>query len=177
MTRRQAFTFVELLVAVVVLAILTLAVLPEADAEVKEQGKNAALRFEADVFYARSASVARSDDPIVIKMDQANQRYWLARQSDPSTAITHPQSGAPYVVQLGPTSDAGFDRVLIHGFDFGGDDELRFDGTGATDQDAAAVVQFKSGTADYEVGVYSASADTTISNKFLRDLTAQPGGT
>ena len=176
MTRRHAFTYVELLVAVVVLAILTIAAFPEAGAEAKEQGKNAALRFEADVFYARSASVARPDDPIVIKIDQANNRYWLARASDPTTAIAHPQSGDPYVVQFGATGGETFDDVQIYAYDFDGDDVLAFDGTGSTDQGTAAVVQFKSGTAEYEVSVNSASADTTISNKIIRNLTVSEGG-
>jgi len=178
MSARRAYTFIEITIVMVVAAILAVVAFSDSKSAADEEGMSAAVMFESDVEFARAGSIARPDDPIVIKLDAVNEKYWLANKSDEDTPILHPVSGKPYVVRFGPGGKAGVRSVSIHACDFGGDDVISFDGMGNLDQATPAVVQFSSGTARYEVSVAPASANCTIHREFTMtlDQPAEGGG-
>jgi len=149
------------MIVLVVVAIITIAAVPDGDSEAKEEGRHACMRFEADISYARSLSIARPDDPAILKLDGDNNRYWLARASLPDTPITHPQTGEPYLVQYGPGGNQGFTHVQMLACDFGGDGVLGFDAFGGTDQQTDAILQLSSAGANYEIAVAPVTADVT----------------
>jgi hypothetical protein len=161
----------EMTMVAVVAAIVISAVVTTIDGGKKGQADLAGDGFEADVAYARNLSITRPDDPIVIKVDPSANRYWLAASSAPDTPIIHPQTGSPYVVQFGPSGKSSYQHVNIVAYDFGGDNILRFDGTGSTDQATPAVLQLSSDGAEYEVNVAPASAETTTNSEFTMELT------
>jgi len=177
MNRRAAFTYIELTIVTVVVAILFLAAMPDGDTVANQQGLEFVHRFEGDVAYARSMSVAQPADPVVIKVDGTNNRYWLARASAPDTPILHPNTHQPFLVQAGPGGDRGFEYVQISGIDFDGDDILGFDSTGSTDQDTTAVMQVVSGSSSYESTVDSQSGGTTSQEGYSFSLGGGGGGT
>lgn len=171
MYKRSAFTYIELGIVAVVVMILFVAALPDGDTAAKQQGIELARRFEADVAYARSLSVAQPDDPALIQVDGANNRYWLARASAPTVPVLHPRTKKPYLVQAGPGGDMGLEDVTIVALDFNGDQILQFDSLGSTDQDTIAVLQISSGDGEYEVSISPTTSDTTTEMQFSRDLT------
>ncbi len=176
MTQARAFTYIEFLCVVVVVAIVTLVATPDDETETNEQGRLAADLFETDVAFARSKSIARPDDPIVIKVDATLNRYWLAHSSSPDTPLPHPRDGRPYEVRFGPGGKVGMDQVQIIASDFGGDGTLKFDGTGGLDQSTSALLQLTSGDASYEVAVAPASSISKVTDSLSVNLNGGDGG-
>jgi hypothetical protein len=173
MTVRKAYTCIELMMVVLVVAIVISVSLSNEDNVGKEKARVAAERFESDVAYARRASIARPDDPIVIKLDAENNRYWLAAASSPDTPIEHPVSGKPYLVNLGMSYLNETSGVQLVAADFGGDAVLGFDGTGTMDQATPAVFQLTAGGAEYEVLVAPAGGHPTVNSKFTQILVGE----
>lgn len=162
MHRHAAITLIEIMIVIVILAILALAVLPGMNVTIQAQADRAATLLESDVAYARSLSIARPDNPALIKIDADAHRYWVARVSAPDTPLPHPQTGQPMLRQLGAAGDAGFEEVEIVGFDFAGDAILAFDSTGGTDQETPAILQFAAGGVVFEVRVDPILSKVTI---------------
>ena len=164
MGRHSAFTFIELLIVIVIMAILAVAAMPDPITEAKEQGRSACMRFEADVIYARSLSIARPDDLASIVVDEEADTYQLERASQPGIAVLHPLTGKPFVRAFGPGGDPGLEHVGIVYYAFEGDDgKLGLDALGGTDQETPAVLRFESAGATYEVSVSPVAARVNIS--------------
>jgi prepilin-type N-terminal cleavage/methylation domain-containing protein len=170
MNNRRAFTYVELMIVIVVAAILTLVALSGSDAGAQQQGELAGERFAADVVYARSLCIARPDDPVIVKVDAAANRYWVARAATPDTPITHPQTKQAYMVSFGTTGNSGLDRVQIVATDLGGDAVLGFDASGSTDQQTPAILHLNSAGQNYEIAVQPAAVATSTMKEFSVQL-------
>jgi len=179
MNRKKAYTYVELSIVSVVVAILFVTAIPDEDSAAKEQGEQWTRRFEADVAYAQSLSIADPLDPVVINVDVPNNHYWLARSSDPTTPILHPRTKKSYVVQSGSTGTDGLEYVKLVATDLGGDTILKFDPLGGTDQNTTALFQIVAGKTDYEVAVSPVSGKSTTQGGYSRVLTGtiNPDGT
>jgi len=151
--RRSAFTVYEVLVASIIFAILAgLALNSAAQVEGNEIEAGGRL-FHSMVEYAQSASITRSDVGYLVKVDSDAEKFWLATAAAPNTPITHPVTRKPFVVQLGNGSPQGLTAIQITGYDLGGDNVVRFDGTGAMDQDTPATIEFGIGSERYEIEV------------------------
>lgn len=170
MANRKAYSCIELMMVVMVVAIVIAFSLSGEDNVGKEKARLAAEKFEADVAYARRASIARPDDPVVIKLDEANNRYWLASASTPNTPLAHPMSGDPYIVNLGTGPSGEPQDVQLVAADFGGDAVLGFSATGTTDQATEAVLQLTASGAEYEVLVAPAGGQSTVNTNFTKNL-------
>ncbi|HKQ50608.1 MAG TPA: hypothetical protein VJZ71_21235 [Phycisphaerae bacterium] len=170
MANRKAYTCIELMMVVLVVSIVIAFSLSGEDNAGKEKARLAAEKFESDVAYARRASIARPDDPIVIKLDEANNRYWLASASSPNTPLTHPMSGDPYIVNLGTGASGEPQDVQLVAADFGGDAVLGFSATGTTDQATEAVLQLTASGAHCEVLVAPAGGQSTVNTKLTKNL-------
>lgn len=166
----RAFTMIEMMIAVVVVAILTVIALPDEESESAHEGKLASERLDGDLAYARSCSIAFPDDPMIIKFDCQNNRYWIARKASPNTPVLHPATNEPCLVQFGPDGDADCHNVTLVGVGLDGDDELGFETTGGIDQSAPAVIQLRSGNANYELTVAPAAASSSAVAGFWTEL-------
>jgi prepilin-type N-terminal cleavage/methylation domain-containing protein len=172
MNRHPGFTYAELMVVVVIMAIVSLVALSTGDAAATEQGRLAAELFAADVEYVRSLAIARPDDPVIIKVNATGNKYWLARAATPDTPITHPQTHQPYVVSFGPTGNTGLKHVQLLAYDLAGDSILGFNSLGTTDQQTSAVLQVSSSGQKYEVTVDSIASKTKVTRGATKVLQA-----
>jgi hypothetical protein len=163
------------MVVVVIMAIVSLAVLSTSNAAATEEGRLASEMFASDVEYARSLAIARPDDPVIMKVDAAANKYWLARASAPDVPITHPFTKKPYVVSFGANGTTGLKRVQITAYDFSGDSVLGFNALGTTDQATDAVMQVASAGQAYEITVQPVGVKTTV-HKGLTKALAVPAG-
>ena len=175
MRRHPAFSYLELAVVATVIGIFLIMAIPDEDGAAKEQGRQFCLKFEADAAYARSMTIAQPGDPVIIKVDGANNRYWLARASAPDVPIMHPWKGQAYVVQCGPDGDGGLEHVAIVAVNFDGDEILGFDTMGSTDQEGAAMVQVSAGGAAFEVSVLPVQANSEVRSEHTEDLGQEAG--
>ena len=131
-TIRAAFTFVELMIVVVVAAILTLAAWPDRDADEASALDAASDALEGDIQYARSLAILDPDDPVVLKADPATQRYWIAKASSPDTPVENPATGKPYVVQFGTAEDDMRSSLKLSADALGATNTLTFTSSGET---------------------------------------------
>ncbi len=166
----RAFTLIEMMIVVVVVAILTALALPDEGSSAALEGKLAAERLDGDVAYCRSCSIVRPDDPMIIKFDPQNNRYWIARKSNPDTPVPHPVTKEPYLVQFGDAEGSSGRNVTLVGVGLDGDYELGFDATGSIDQSTPAAIQLRSGSANYEITVSPAAARTSTLEGFRTEL-------
>ena len=173
---RGAFTYIELMIVIVVAAILTMVAITETESAAGTQAQLAAEQFAADVAYARSLAISDPDstNPVIIKVDTDSNSYWIARKTTEDTPILHPETGEPYVISFG---DGAFDRVTIIGSDFDGSSILEFDSFGGTTQSDDGVLQMKAGDARIEVTIATSAADAVITEGFTKSLTSLETGT
>jgi hypothetical protein len=158
---------------VVVAGIIVAVSMPDSDTKAKQEAETAASIFESDVNYARIQSIADPTDPLVIKIESATNKYWLAKKSAPDTAIMHPQTKRAFETKFGPGGKRGLENVKIIGNDFGGDGILGFDSVGNTDQTTPAVLQFSSKGATMEIEVKPAAARIASYKTLTKTLTVE----
>lgn len=155
----RGYTVMELAITGMLVAIVAgLAFAPAASVESAE-AQSAGRRFSSMIEYGQSLAIARPDQPVLIKVNAAANRFWLALGTSPDTPVTNPLTKQPFLVQLGTGTGEGLEAIRIAGYDFGGDDVLRFDGSGSLDQTGPATIVFDAGGSRY-----SAVADAWTGN-------------
>lgn len=135
-----AFTLIEVLIVVVLLGIVAALALPMTGTAGATRAIAAGRLLQADLEYAQHESIAHADDPCLLKVDQANQRYWIARASDVKTPITDPASQGAFLVTFGSGRAHMLAGVTIDSYSLDGDDELHFDAFGQPDQTTASTI-------------------------------------
>jgi len=150
---RKAFTFVEVMIALVIVAIVTtVALVPTSSLDV-QQANAAGHMFSALVEYGQNMAITRTDQVYQLKVDKPGNRFWLATAAAPDTPLTNPITKAPCLVQLGTLSPDGLKTVTIKNYDFGGDAVVKFDTSGALDQSTPAQIEFGVKTSSFTVAL------------------------
>lgn len=150
---RTAFTYLEVTIVMVIAAIVTVSSLPDSTTDAANEADSAAERLQADIGFARSYSIAKPDDKVMIQADPPSNSYWIAREASPPVPITHPQTGKPYKVVFGSAAGSEFKNVTIATGAFGADNTLRFDSTGSVVGDVVKTLDLKAGKYSYTVSV------------------------
>jgi len=102
--RRRAFTLLELLIAVTILAILSAMAVSGLTPNDGARLSGAAALIASDLEFAQSLSIANPDDLAAVRFNPdavGGATYWVALASDPSTPIDRPETEEPYLVQFG----------------------------------------------------------------------------
>ena len=160
--RRRAFTLVELLIVLVILAIVAALAMPMAGTISTTRVIAAARLLTADLEYAQQASIADPSDPCVVKVDVDADQYWIARASDVDTAIDNPAGPGTMLVSFGSGRAHTLEGVTVQSADFDGDDELHFDGFGLPDQTTAATVVLSADGFALTVSVDPATGEVSV---------------
>jgi len=100
-TRRHAFSLIDLLMTMTVLAIVTAIAIPALKDNHRLRIRGASAIIASDIEFAQSNSIAFPNDPVMIVFDPGTASYHLALASDPDTPLNRPDTGEPYVVALG----------------------------------------------------------------------------
>lgn len=105
--RQRAFTLLEVLVTVSVIAAVAAIVLPMISSTHRVRVMAAASIVASDIELAQVMTIASPNDPMVVRFDPATHTYWLARVSDTETPILRDGTSEPYLVTLGQGRAAG----------------------------------------------------------------------
>lgn len=112
--RRSAFTLLEMLIAVAVLATIAALLVPTSSHVNDRARLNAASWILAsDLEVAQILSITSPGDPVVVRFDPPNARYWLAYSSDPDEPLIRADTAEPYIVTLGEGRAATAVNVLM----------------------------------------------------------------
>jgi type IV fimbrial biogenesis protein FimT len=141
-----AFTLVELLIVITIMAIIAGLAAPMFGEVRGIRLQEAAKLVAADIEFAQTDAILHSADPRLIRFNTAASQYWIAAGSAPATPIANPLDGSQYLVTLGAGRAAGASGVAIQSYSLGGDTDLRFDGLGVPDQTTDASVTLAAGT-------------------------------
>jgi prepilin-type N-terminal cleavage/methylation domain-containing protein len=118
----RAFTFVEVLIVVVILSIVALMAIPLVSSAGSVQIRSAASLIAADLEFAKNTAIGKGRTFSVV-FDADAEIY--AIKDEKGNAIEHPvKKGCDYVVSLG---DEGLDRIDIFSVDFDGAAVIKFD--------------------------------------------------
>ena len=122
-----AFTLVEILVVIVILAIAAATVIPMMSSAGSIQIRSAAQMIAADLEYAKSMAISRGQNYSVVFNAGADS---YAIQDQGGTVIAHPvKKGFTYVVDF--ANDARLNRVDIAAANFDGTSTVKFDYLGS----------------------------------------------
>lgn len=137
---KPAFTLIEVILVVVILAIAAMMALPFAASGATMQLRAAANIIAADIEYAKSMAISRGR-PYQVAFDEDNEKYQIQIQEPNGVAslIEHPikKGGADYIVDF--SSDSRFQRIDIVSADFGGNAYVEFDYLGSPSSNGGAV--------------------------------------
>lgn len=122
----RAFTIIEILIVVVLLAIAGMMVVPMMSSAASIQIESAANIVAADLEYAKSMAISRQKIYAVV-FNKSTESYQI---EDPNGVIDHPvKKGFKYVVNF--SSDSRLNRVDIFDADFDGTNTVQFDYLGS----------------------------------------------
>lgn len=160
MSGRRAFTLMELMMVVAVMAIIFVSAVSGGSDTSAEDGQAFTDRLQGDLSYARSLSISNPSDPAVIKVSPSENKYWVARKSAPDVAITHPVTKRAYVVSADSFNTS--ENVRIQASGFGGDQMIGFDSMGSLDQDTPATLRILVGDEKFDVEVSPVAAQAEL---------------
>lgn len=165
--RRARFTrpglmLVDLLMAIVVLGIILAAVVPTMRPEDQMRLIGASSILASDIEYAQSATLSNPSDPTIVRFDDDQARYWLARESAPDTPIPRPSGTAePYEVFMGNAADTVARGVSIDASQLT-DLTIAFNDIGAIDLESDPVVRLTNSTGAIQIRVRAATGSVLI---------------
>jgi prepilin-type N-terminal cleavage/methylation domain-containing protein len=149
---KDGFTLVEIMVALVIIAIAAALVVPYASTKSSE-AVSAAQTAAADIQYAQSMAIT-TQQPTTVTF-ATNGQYTL---SNASGTLKQPMTGKAYVVYFGTTR--GFEEVSVVSPSFGGTRSVTFDSTGAPDNAGSVTIQ--AGPHVYTLSVAAATGNVSV---------------
>ena len=163
-TRRAcAFTLVELLIALMILAVALGIAVPSLQPNARARLVSAASLVAADLEYAQSLSIATPGDLALVKFDPDDPdgaTYWIALESDPDTPINKPYSEDLHIITFGEDAASELDDVDITLV--GVTDQVVFDAVGRLKPATDVRVQLTNGGGTFEVVISAATGFITI---------------
>lgn len=133
-SQRGAFTLIEMMITIVILAIVASLVVPLAGEDGVARLRAAARLLIADLEFAQVESMTHGDDPRIMVFDPILDSYMIAAATDPAVPITHHLTGEPYLVQYGVGRTSQLEGVTIESVALDGDNQVRFGVYGQLDQ-------------------------------------------
>ncbi len=131
---RTAFTLIEMIVVLVVLAVAASIIIPYATGTTSFQASAAARLIMSDLEYAQSQAIT-TQSPVSVGFSVSGNSYTV---SNASGTLIHPISKQAYIVDFDTTG--GFGNVSVSSASFGGASVVTFDALGAPDNGGTVTV-------------------------------------
>ena len=164
----MGFTFIELLIVMVILGIAAAIAVPMMSSAASMQIRAAGTMVAADLEYAKSMAISRGQQYLVV-FDAANETYEI--QDSGGNVISHPvKKGFSYEVDF--ANDGRLDRVDIVSANFDGETTIGFDYLGSpysvvggTSSDLnSGTITLQAGSVTKTVSIEAVTGFITVSN-------------
>lgn len=162
----SAFTYAELMVVIVIMAIAGTMVMGNYSSVNSTILRDAAKTLVADIEYAQVQSMAHGDDTRVLVFDTVNNLYRLAANSDQSTPLTNPVGKTPYQETFGAGRLSHLKGVQLSSVDLNGDSVLGFSVLGNIDQASDAKITLSKGSMSIDITINASTGMTSISDLY-----------
>jgi prepilin-type N-terminal cleavage/methylation domain-containing protein len=159
----RGFSVVEILIVLVILAIVAMVAIPVTSSAASMQLRSAANMIAADLEYAKSMAITRTQDYSVV-FDCSNESYQIENSNG---VIPHPvKKGFSYIVSL---PAVGLNKVDIVSADFDSAGTVKFDYLGSPHNASggplnSGVIKLRAGTAIITVTVEPVTGFVSITN-------------
>lgn len=161
---RPGFTFIEILVVVLILGIASAIILPQISSRNDLDTASAARTVMADLLYAQNRAIATQQSHYVV-FNVAGQSYSLySGSSGPTTLLTHPINGNSYVMTFGPAGANNISsNVTLGSVSFNGQNTIAFNELGVPYgyNSGSSVPLSQPGTIVLNCGSYSLTISVT----------------
>lgn len=107
MLRRGAFTLLELVVVLVIIATVASMVIPRLSDDRRLRLIAASSLLASDIELAQVMTISKPESAVVVRMDPSESRYWLAYAAAPDTPLTRDDNGEAYLVVMGAGRASG----------------------------------------------------------------------
>ncbi len=158
---KSGFTFIELMIVVVIITIAALTAIPMMSSAASVQIRSGVNMLVADLEYAKSMAISRGQNYSVV-FDDSTERYWIEDQS--GTVIPHPvKKGFNYIVDF--QNDSRLNKVDIVDADFDTTSEVKFDYLGSPYNGSSTPLN--SGVIDLQAGGMTATVRVEAVTGFI----------
>lgn len=129
---RRAFTLIDVMMTVTIVVFTAILVIPYIGDERRTRLMAASKVLISDLEQAQVMTIARPDEPIIVRFESDGSAYWLARKDEPDTPLMNDLTGEPYRVEFGHGRAGGASGVMAELFDIE-NDTLAFNAFGGID--------------------------------------------
>jgi len=159
----RAFTLLEVLVTVVIIAIIATAVAPAFTNDNHLRLVAAVNVLSSDLELAQVMTISYPDSPVVVRFNPDKQMYWLAYASDPDNPITRAGTGEAYLTVMGQGRAASAQGVTLK-LDDVANDTIEFNAQGGlVDFTGKPMIQLNRGDASITLSISPTTGTTTES--------------
>ncbi len=150
----KAFTLLELLVVVVIMAITGALIVPMIAGAGEMQALSAARIIATDLQYAQNVAVT-FQTPVTVQFDASDDKYTLSNASGP---LKHPMTNKDYVVDFKSRED--FNQLDLASVSFDGGESVVFDELGSPDVGGSVTVL--GGSQTYRIDLTSVTGTVSV---------------
>ena len=155
LTRRSAFTLIDVLVVITIIGIAAAVVVPQMIRPGTLNAQAGARMIIADLLYAQNDAIAKQQVRRVV-FDPTNNRYQVTDGND--QVLTNEQIGGPYLIDF--SSDDRIKNVTLATTDFNGQTVITFDEMGSPS--AGGTIELTSGSRHYRITVAPFTGRVTV---------------
>ncbi len=160
--RNGGFTFAEVLLVVLIIAIAAMIAVPMIGSMDSVQIRSAANMIAADLEYAKSMAISRQENYSVV-FNTANNYYEV---HDPNGIIKHPvKKGFDYKVDF--SNDSRLDKVVIDDAYFDSSNTITFDSLGSPYSGSGISNPLNSGTVSIKAGDFTMTVNVEPVTGFI----------
>jgi len=159
-----AFTLVELMIVLMVIAICAALVVPQLGGDAGTKLTAAARLLAADLGAAQIDSIAHGESPRVVVFAPDDDGYHLAAAADPGTPVNNPLGNVPYAVTFGEGRARGLAGVTFDAMNVGDDAQLGFGVYGQLDQADDAILTLACAGRTLTLTVQASTGEVTVGN-------------
>jgi len=151
--QQRAFSLIEVMIVVTILAITAVLVLPTFGGSDANRLRAAATVLVADLEFAQMRSMANPTTPLSLVVRADGSGYFIAETATPDTPITDPITKSDYAASFGVGTLQSVQGVTLSSSTIGADRALGYRSRGELDQATAATFTLSSGDREIEIQI------------------------
>lgn len=161
---RHAFTMIEIMIVVAVIAILSAAAVPMLSATEHTKLRSAASIVLADLEFAQTESIANPATPRSVVFTTSTSTWNIITGTAPGTTVTNPIDKQPYSTKFGIGRAASLSGVTISSVSLGTGNAVQFGGLGQTNLTNTGTVTLSCNSRTITLSIDPTTGEVSVGN-------------